>query len=78
MGESSFFCSHKFLDLFYDSLHVLRVRVSFVVGDAVDSEINRLFDVLLRPSATSEGSGQSSSLQILSVSRGILAVLDLV
>ena len=45
-------CSHKFLDLFCDSMHVLIVRVSFVVGDAVDSEINRLFDFLLRPSAT--------------------------
>ena len=37
---------------FCDSLHVLRVRVSFVVEDAGDSEINRLFDLLFRPSAT--------------------------
>ena len=46
-SESSFktfYCSHKFLDLLRDSLLVLLVRVSFVVGDAVDSEMNRLLD----------------------------------
>ena len=47
-----FFCIHKVLDLLCDSLHVLLVLVSFVVGDAVDSEINRLFDVLFWPIAT--------------------------
>ena len=46
------FWSHKFLSLFCDSLHVLLVLTSLVVGDVVDSGINGLFDFLLRPSAT--------------------------
>ena len=47
-----FFWDHKFLNLFCNSLHVLLVLASFVVGDAVDSEIDRLFDILLRTVAT--------------------------
>ena len=50
-GESSFkhsFRIYKFLNLFCNSLHALLVLVSFVVGDAVDSEINRSFEFLFR------------------------------
>ena len=71
----NFFCSHKFLDLFCDSLHVLLVRVSFVDGDAVDSEIIRLFDFLLGPSAFGS---EFQACKLLLVSRGMLTVLDLV
>ena len=43
----------SFLNLFCNSLHVLLVLVSFVVRDAVDSEINRLFELTFgRPIAT--------------------------
>ena len=42
-----------FLDMFCDSLHVLLDLVSFFGWDAVDSETNGLFDVFLRPLATS-------------------------
>ena len=44
----NFFRSHKFCN----ALHVLLVLVNFVVRDAVDSEIKRLFGVLLRSMAT--------------------------
>ena len=47
-----FFRIRKFLNLFCNSLHALFVLVGFVDGDAVDSEINRLFQFLFRPSAT--------------------------
>ena len=50
--ESSCIISFVISDLFCNSLHVLLVLVSFVVGDAVDSEIDRLFDILFRPIAT--------------------------
>ena len=43
---------YKFLNLFCNSLHVLLVLVSFVVRDAVDSKINRVFKFHLRPNAT--------------------------
>ena len=43
---------YKCLNLFCNSLHVLLVLASFVVRDAVDSEINRSFQFLFRPIAT--------------------------
>ena len=75
---SNYFRIYKFLNLFCNSLHVLLVLVSFLVRDAVDSKINRVFKT--PPSAKFDSDGirlASPICNFFSVSRGRRRALEL-
>ena len=73
-----FFRIYKYLNLFCNSLHVLLVLVSFLVRDAVDSKINRVFKAPPSAKCDSDGIGLESHIcNFFSVSRGKRRALEL-
>ena len=69
---------YKFLNLFCNSLHLLLVLVSFIVRDAVDSKINRVFKTPPSAKCDSDGIGLESHIcNFFSVARGKRRALEL-